>query len=75
MLIIFNAFITVYSFRGGWVGAHVLSSDLAENFLSLAIPHPSVQLEQMVWGRPVIDLINTVKKPMLFMPAKVRHAQ
>jgi hypothetical protein len=57
--------------RGGWVGAHALSSDLADRFLSLAIPHPSISLENMVWGRSVQELVDRVQKPMLFMPAKV----
>ena len=36
----------------------------------MAIPHPSLSLEQMVCGRPVADLVDRVTKPVLFMPAK-----
>ena len=61
-----------YDSRGGWVGCKILADAvLASNYLSLAIPHPSVQLEQMVFGGDTQALVDQVQRPVLFMPAKV----
>ena len=52
--------------------SYVLSSELADNFVVGASPHPSITLEQAFKGKPV-DLISKVKKPLLFLPAQVHH--
>lgn len=59
---------------GGWVAFLSLADpDFKDKFNDVAIPHPSVSLEQMVCGRPVADLVDRVTKPVLLMPAKVLH--
>jgi len=56
---------------GGWVGFLALAdADFANKYIDIAIPHPSVSLEQMLFNRPVADLVNRVNRPVLFMPAK-----
>jgi len=56
---------------GGWIGFLALADpDFHNKYLSIAIAHPSVSLEQMIFGRPVADLVDKVTKPVLFMPAK-----
>jgi hypothetical protein len=56
--------------RGGWVGCHLLSSIHASNYRCLAIGHPSVSLEEWAFGRNTQQLIDSVQKPVLFMPSK-----
>lgn len=57
--------------RGGWVMAHALCGPSAEHFVCGASPHPSMQLENMVFGRDTLALFSAVNKPLLLLPAKV----
>lgn len=57
---------------GGWVLAHALSGDLAADFTSGVIPHPSVHLEDHLFKRDTAALFATIKKPILLLNAKVR---
>lgn len=58
-------------YRGGWVLSHVLSSELADDFVAGSVPHPSMQLEGALFQRDVNALFDTVKKPMILLNAKV----
>jgi len=56
---------------GGWVCFLALAdAEINNKFDCVAIPHPSVSLEQMICGKPVADLVDRVTKPVLFMPSK-----
>jgi len=55
---------------GGWVGAHLLSSAHGRHYSCMAIGHPSISLEEWAFGKNTQALIDSVTKPMLFMPAK-----
>lgn len=51
--------------------AHVLADEeLAPHFSCAAIAHPSLGYEDN-FGGSVVDLLNRVKKPILFIPTKV----
>ena len=55
--------------------AHMLSSaTLADSFACGVICHPSVSLENMLFGRDIAALMAAVKKPLLLLPAKVSKA-
>ncbi len=51
--------------------SHVLSSELAADFVAGSVPHPSMQLENALFQRDVNALFDTVKKPMILLTAKV----
>lgn len=55
---------------GGWVAAHVLASDEAENYSCCAIAHPSLRIEAGIFGRDVLSLVSAVRKPMLWLPTQ-----
>lgn len=56
---------------GGWVGAHILASDMADEFRCCTVPHPSIHLENFCWGNDIGALVEKVRKPMMWLPAKV----
>eukprot|EP01039_Chlorochromonas_danica_P005195 gene5197-5720_t len=55
---------------GGWVVTHLLASDIAENFVCGALPHPSINLEERVFGGSLINLMSRIERPILLMPTK-----
>eukprot|EP01039_Chlorochromonas_danica_P003626 gene3626-3970_t len=63
--------ISILSFSwGGWVTAHVLADEeLAPHFSCAAIAHPSLGYEDN-FGGSVVELLNRVKTPILFIPTK-----
>jgi hypothetical protein len=58
--------------RGGWVATNLLASDISEEFTCAALPHPSLNLEEKVYGGSVPDLMSRVNRPILLMPTSVR---
>ena len=63
----------IYLYRGGWVVTNILASDLAENFVCGALPHPSIDLEERIYGGSLIELMSRVNRPLLLLPAKVGY--
>lgn len=57
---------------GGWVAVNVLSSDIAENFVCGVLPHPSLNLEERMYGGNLADLFSHIERPILLLPARVR---
>jgi hypothetical protein len=57
--------------RGAWVAANVLASDLAEEFTCAALPHPSLTLEEKMYGGSLPDLMSRINRPILLMPTIV----
>mmetsp|Transcript_120349 Transcript_120349/g.236521 ORF Transcript_120349/g.236521 Transcript_120349/m.236521 type:complete len:264 (+) Transcript_120349:72-863(+) len=55
---------------GGWVLCNALAEELGESFVCGCIPHPSVQLENMIFQRNVLALFENVKKPLMLLNAK-----
>lgn len=64
--------ISILSFSwGGWVTAHVLADpDLASKFCCASIVHPSITLEDHVFGGNTSELMNAVQKPLLLVPCQ-----
>ncbi len=58
--------------RGGWAGCKLLTTPAASDYVSLAIGHPSVHLEELAYGKPTQDVFDNVQKPLLLLPANVR---
>lgn len=58
---------------GGWVVTNILASDLSNAFVCAALPHPSINLEERVYGGSLLELMSRVNRPVLLMPAKVRR--
>jgi hypothetical protein len=55
---------------GGWAMAHLTSDpEMAIHFACAASPHPSVTLEETVYGGITSDLMKSIKCPTLLMPA------
>jgi len=53
------------------VTAHVLADpDLANKFCCAAIAHPSITLEDRVFGGSAAELMNAVQKPLLLIPCQ-----
>lgn len=59
------------SLRGGWVVTNLLATDIANDFVCAALPHPSINLEEKVFGGSLADLMSRVDRPILLMPGKV----
>jgi dienelactone hydrolase len=56
---------------GGWVTAHVLSDPaLANKYTCAAIAHPSITLEERIFGGNTAELMNKIQKPLLLIPCK-----
>lgn len=55
---------------GGWVAAHVLASEEADNYACCAVAHPSLILEAGAFGNDVLALVAAVRKPTLWLPAR-----
>jgi hypothetical protein len=55
---------------GAWAMAHITSDpELAPHFACAASPHPSINLEDMVYAGDTLGLLKSVKCPTLLMPA------
>ena len=55
---------------GGWAMAHIVSDpEMASHFVCAASPHPSIHLENIVYGGETLNLMKAVKCPTLLMPA------
>lgn len=68
------SFISTINFglgRGGWVVSNILASDLANQFVCGALPHPSINLEERVYGGNLLELMSRINRPLLLMPARV----
>ena len=50
---------------------NILSSELADDFVCAAIPHPSLDLEEKMYGGSLPDLMSRINRPVLLMPTKV----
>jgi hypothetical protein len=70
ILILCKSFL-IYLSRGAWVAANVLASDLAEEFTCAALPHPSLTLEEKMYGGNLPDLMSKIDRPILLMPTAV----
>jgi hypothetical protein len=70
ILILSKSFLIRIS-RGAWVAANVLASDLAEEFTCAALPHPSLSLEEKMYGGNLPDLMSKINRPILLMPTAV----
>jgi hypothetical protein len=57
--------------RGGWVVTNILASELSNQFVCGVLPHPSINLEERVYGGNLLELMSRVNRPILLMPAKV----
>jgi len=55
---------------GGWVAVNLLASDIAEDFICAALPHPSLDVEEKYYGGSLPELMSYVKRPILLMPTK-----
>eukprot|EP01039_Chlorochromonas_danica_P007139 gene7139-7892_t len=60
---------------GGWVAAHVLASDEADNYSCCAIAHPSLKIEAGIFGGDILSLVSAVRKPMLWLPTRGDEAE
>ncbi len=56
---------------GGWVVTNILASNLSNAFVCGALPHPSINLEERVYGGSLLELMSRVNRPLLLMPARV----
>jgi dienelactone hydrolase len=65
--------IAIFAFSwGGWVTAHILADpDLANQFTCAVIVHPSITLEERVFGGNTAELMNCIQKPLLLVPCRV----
>ena len=55
---------------GGWAMAQITSDpEMASHFVCAASPHPSIHLENVVYGGETLNLMKSVKCPTLLMPA------
>ena len=55
---------------GGWAMAHLTSDpEMAPHFACAASPHPSITLEESVYGGSTLDLVQSIRCPTLLMPA------
>lgn len=52
---------------------NVLASDLAHNFVGGVLAHPSINLEERMYGGNLVDLFSRVERPVLMLPAKVNR--
>lgn len=50
---------------------NVLASDIADNFCGGVLAHPSINLEERIYGGNLVDLFSRVERPVLMMPARV----
>lgn len=50
---------------------NVLASDLAQNFVGGVLAHPSINLEERIYGGNLVDLFSRVERPVLMLPARV----
>lgn len=48
------------------------SPDLAHYFVCGAFPHPSINLEERLYGGSLPELFSRVERPLFLLPAKVR---
>jgi dienelactone hydrolase/ElaB/YqjD/DUF883 family membrane-anchored ribosome-binding protein len=56
---------------GGWVATNVLASnDLADQFTCGILAHPSINLEERMYGGSLAQLFSHVKRPVLVLPAR-----
>jgi len=55
---------------GGWVALNVLASDLSDHFSGGVLAHPSINLEERIYGGNLVDLFSRVERPVLLMPAR-----
>jgi len=53
---------------GSWVAVNVLASELSEEFVCAALPHPSLTLEESMYGGSLPELMSRVNRPFLLMP-------
>lgn len=56
---------------GSWVAANILASDLAEHFVCAALPTPSLNLEERMYGGSMIELFTRIQRPLLLFPGRV----
>jgi len=55
---------------GGWLIANIFASDQNEFFNSGAIGHPSITVEEGIYGRNTAALVEKIQKPLLLFPTK-----
>jgi len=55
---------------GGWVATNMLSSELGDCFVCGILAHPSVNLEERLYGGHLVDLFAKIQRPLLLLPAR-----
>jgi len=55
---------------GGWVAANILASDVADHFVCGILAHPSINLEERMYGGSLVELFAHINRPLLLMPAR-----
>lgn len=55
---------------GAWVAVNILASDLSDAFVCGALPHPSINLEERLYGGSLPELMSRINRPILLMPAR-----
>jgi len=55
---------------GAWVCVNLLASDISDEFCCAALPNPSLDLEERVYGGSLAELMSKVNRPLLMMPTK-----
>ncbi len=45
--------------------------ELSSKFVCAALPHPSINLEERMFGGSLPNLFSRVQRPLLLLPAKV----
>lgn len=51
--------------------ANLLASSLSNEFVCGVLPHPSLNLEERVYGGSLLDLMSRINRPVLLLPSKV----
>ena len=54
--------------RGAWAGARILS-EFGPDIASAVFPHPSIEREETAHGGDTVQLVSTITKPVLLLPA------
>lgn len=55
---------------GGWVVANLLASDISDCFVCGVLAHPSINLEERMYGGALVELFAKIQRPLLVLPAR-----
>jgi hypothetical protein len=54
---------------GGWVAANILASEVTDQFVCGILAHPSINLEERMYGGSLVELFSHINRPLLMLPA------